>query len=80
MVFDLELYKRLLRGAQQKPVAEHQGLQKSKTIYPPLQIHLLHRRKSRIAYRNQDFSDRLLLIYPPTHLTRVGFLKYAGLG
>jgi len=43
MVFDLELYKRLLRGAQQKLVAEHQGLQKSKTIYPPLQIHLLHR-------------------------------------
>jgi len=43
MVFDLKLYKRLLRGAQQKLATEHQRLQKSKTIYPPLQIHLLHK-------------------------------------
>jgi len=45
MVFDLKLHERLLSGVQQKLITEHWELpkDKSKTIYPPLQTHLLHK-------------------------------------
>jgi len=50
MVFDLKLHERryVLCGAQQKLVTEHWELpkDKSKTIYPPLQTHLLHKKQS----------------------------------
>ena len=45
MVFDLKLYAPRVYGGQRKLVTEHWEFpkDKSKTIYPPLQTHLLHK-------------------------------------